>query len=156
GVDEVAFATGKRVTAAIAPELRMYYYLEKYYGIRRKSRYLRLQSNTAGTEAVRRPIPGSALEAFAPPLMSAKATQPLGSPSGEPPPAPTLGPEVPDGDISIAAVLGDAATVIPPEPPPPQRVVRQTGPVVTLPDPIDAVEASARMQAAETRNEIGN
>jgi len=156
GIDAVAFATGKRVTAAIAPELRMYYYLEKYYGIRRKSRYVRLQSNTAGTEAVRRPIPGSAIDAFAPPV-APPAPRVSGSVSEAPSmePAPTLGPDVPDGDINIAAVLGDADTLRP-TPEPPGRPVRQTGPVSILPAAIDAREASARMNAAERRDEIGD
>jgi type II secretion system (T2SS) protein E len=158
GIDAVAFATGKRVTAAIAPELRMYYYLEKYYGIRRKSRYLRLQSNTAGTEAVRRPIPGSAIDVFAPPV-APQAPRVSGSvsvePQPSPEPAPTLGPDVPDGDINIAAVLGDADTQRA-APQPSGRPIRQTGPVAVLPTAIDAGEASARIEAAQKRDEIGD
>jgi hypothetical protein len=155
GIDAVAFATGKNVIAAIAPELRMYYYLEKYYGVRRKSRYVRLQSNTAGTEAVRRPIPGSAVDVFAPPPASAPPRS-MRTPPPSTEPAPTLGPDVPDGDINIAAVLGDADPQRSPAPPPPARPVRQTGPIAILPNPIDAQEASARMEAAQKRDEIGD
>ena len=158
-VDEVAFATGKRISPAIAPELRLYYYLEKYYGIRRKSRYLRLQSNTGGTDAVRRPIPGSAIDAFAPPMMSASR-----APATAPAPvadAPALNPDVPDGDINIAAVLGEATTqpaITPARPVPEQapRAHRPTGPVAVLPVSFDADEAAARMDAAQARDEIGD
>ena len=162
GVDEVAFATGKRVSPAIAPELRLFYYLEKYYGVRRKSRYLRLQANTGATDAVRRPIPGSAVDAFAPPISGSMP------PSSAPPvkavapnDAPVLGPDVPDGDINIAAVLGEAATqpAISPSRPVPQqapRALRPTGPVAVLPVSFDADEAAARIESAQARDEIGD
>ena len=156
-VDEIAFATGKRISPAIAPELRLYYYLEKYYGVRRKSRYLRLQANTGGTDAVRRPIPGSAVDAFAPPVLTASRA-PVSAPVSE---APALGPDVPDGDINIAAVLGEAATqpaIAPARPVPPQapRPMRPTGPVAVLPVSFDADEALSRIDSAQARDEIGD
>jgi hypothetical protein len=158
-IDEVAFATGKRISPAIAPELRLYYYLEKYYGIRRKSRYLRLQSNTGGTDAVRRPIPGSAIDVFAPPVMTAsRAPVSAPVPAAE---APVLGPDVPDGDINIAAVLGEATTqpaISPARPVPEQapRPHRPTGPIAVLPVSLDVDEAATRMDEAQARDEIGD
>lgn len=41
-VAQLASELGKRVVPHIAPELRVYYYLEKHYGITRKARYVRV------------------------------------------------------------------------------------------------------------------
>ena len=41
-MDEIAFATGMRVKPYLLPELRLYYLLEKHYGIKRDIRYIRL------------------------------------------------------------------------------------------------------------------
>ena len=41
-VDEIAFSTGMRVKPYLLPELRMFYLLEKHYGIKREIRYIRL------------------------------------------------------------------------------------------------------------------
>lgn len=43
-VAQLASELGKRVVPHIAPELRIYYYLEKHYGITRKARYVRVGS----------------------------------------------------------------------------------------------------------------
>lgn len=41
-VDETAFVAGCRIYPVVAPELRIYYYLEKLYGTERKTRFLRI------------------------------------------------------------------------------------------------------------------
>jgi hypothetical protein len=61
-IEELQYATGKRITATVAPELRIFFYLEKCYRIPRKPRYLR----SSGSAIPARPAPGSAVEAFAP------------------------------------------------------------------------------------------
>jgi hypothetical protein len=43
-VEALVHDAGCHVMPAVAPELRIYYYLEKHYGIPRKSRYLRMHS----------------------------------------------------------------------------------------------------------------
>lgn len=43
-VAQLATELGKRVVPHISPELRIYYYLEKHYGITRKARYVRVGS----------------------------------------------------------------------------------------------------------------
>lgn len=43
-VDELGFVTGARITPCAAPELRILYYLEKFYGLPRKNRYLRMET----------------------------------------------------------------------------------------------------------------
>jgi len=42
GMDEIAFATGMRIKPYLLPELRMFYLLERHYGIKRDIRYIRL------------------------------------------------------------------------------------------------------------------
>jgi hypothetical protein len=41
-MDEIAFSTGMRVKPYLLPELRMFYLLEKHYGLKRDIRYIRL------------------------------------------------------------------------------------------------------------------
>lgn len=41
-IDEISFATGMRLKPYLLPELRMFYLLEKHYGIKREIRYIRL------------------------------------------------------------------------------------------------------------------
>lgn len=41
-IDEISFSTGMRVKPYLLPELRMYYLLEKHYGVKREIRYIRL------------------------------------------------------------------------------------------------------------------
>ena len=53
-VAQLATELGKRVIPHIAPELRIYYYLEKHYGITRKARYVRVGSRGDQTRDDRR------------------------------------------------------------------------------------------------------
>ena len=41
-VDELSFVTGLRIQPMVAPELRLYYLLERHFGLERPSRYLRI------------------------------------------------------------------------------------------------------------------
>ncbi|MGC4117702.1 MAG: hypothetical protein QM765_24725 [Myxococcales bacterium] len=61
-VDALGFATGLRIVPKVAPELRLSYYLEKRYGIARKTRYIRIMDE--GPRRPRpppQPVPGAAL-----------------------------------------------------------------------------------------------
>lgn len=44
-IDEISFATGKRINPHVAPELIIMSLLEKYYGIQREMRYIRISSH---------------------------------------------------------------------------------------------------------------
>ncbi len=44
----ISFATGLTIRKYVAPELRIYYYLEKYYGIPREPRFLRVPDGGEG------------------------------------------------------------------------------------------------------------
>ena len=46
-VDELSFVTGLRVQPMVAPELRLYYLLERHFGLERPSRYLRVPGGDA-------------------------------------------------------------------------------------------------------------
>lgn len=50
-VDETAFVAGCRIYPVVAPELRIYYYLEKLYGTERKTRFLRIIEAGTGPAA---------------------------------------------------------------------------------------------------------
>jgi hypothetical protein len=58
-IDEVAFATGCTIAPLVAPELLITYALEKYYGIVRPVRYVRLSSSTAEFELLQTSHPKS-------------------------------------------------------------------------------------------------
>lgn len=61
-LDEIAFATGRRVKAWVAPEARIYQALDRYYGLRRSSRYVSLCRSLDISER---------MEALAPPAAAA-------------------------------------------------------------------------------------
>ena len=48
GIDQISLAIGEQVVAAVAGELRIYYYLEKIYGIPRSNRFMRVRSTPTG------------------------------------------------------------------------------------------------------------
>jgi hypothetical protein len=57
-VDEIAFRTGLRVIPVVAPELLVIWALEKFYGVRRANRYLRIAADPTGeSEAREQPEP---------------------------------------------------------------------------------------------------
>ncbi len=75
-VDEISFITGLRVVPCIIPELRLYFHLEKRYGIVRPERYIKLDPEATRTGAGAR-APGGA-----------PVAQAAGSPGGPPAPRP--------------------------------------------------------------------
>jgi hypothetical protein len=69
-IDEVAFSTGCAIQPLVAPELLITYALEKYYGIQRPTRYVRLTGTSSAefqvvqtaqsVEATQAPVPSEA------------------------------------------------------------------------------------------------
>ncbi|MFZ5467809.1 MAG: hypothetical protein ACOZIN_00110 [Myxococcota bacterium] len=56
----IAFITGLRVVPYVLPELRLFFYLERHYGIERAQRYIRLApEHPSGTPAPKAPPPAS-------------------------------------------------------------------------------------------------
>jgi hypothetical protein len=82
-VDEIQFAASARVYPVVAPELRIYLYLEKIYGIPRHVRFLRL--DRASVDAAGRWSPRSTpTSEHTPPFLSAPETPPEGIPAADP------------------------------------------------------------------------
>jgi type II secretion system (T2SS) protein E len=50
-LDALASITGYRVLPRVAPELRIYYYIERYYGVARPARFLHFGDSPRGNEA---------------------------------------------------------------------------------------------------------
>jgi len=83
-VDELSFTTGLRIIPCVVPELRLYLYLEKRYGIVRPERYIKLDSESSKTGA------GARLPGGAPATAAAGAP---GAPAGPRPAAPEGSPQ---------------------------------------------------------------
>jgi hypothetical protein len=85
-LDELFFVTGKKIIPAVAPEVRLYQALEKYYGERRTPRFAILAeklSRPTAPSVIRKPLPP-------PPNFSSSARElPPGLAPGNPD-APTL------------------------------------------------------------------
>lgn len=89
-VDELAFATGRRIIRLVAPELRMLRALEKYYGVRRTARHARTVVlggvHFTGEDVREAPLPDSVPKptdpvfqlAFDPDMQEREPTAPLG------------------------------------------------------------------------------
>src|SRR5262249_27890928 len=61
-LDELGAATGYRIIPRVSPECRLYYYLERYYGIPRPERYLAMgewayAGRKAGADDMEPPAP---------------------------------------------------------------------------------------------------
>ena len=68
--------TGYRVLPRVAPEVRIYYYIERYYGVARPARYVKFGDTARGDEgAVDTGLPAAPLPGL-PPVPSAPVTAP--------------------------------------------------------------------------------
>ncbi len=71
--------TGYRVLPRVAPEVRIYYYIERYYGVPRPVRFVRFGDSPRGDEAVHSGLPAPPLPGL-PPATSAPVAAPGPSP----------------------------------------------------------------------------
>lgn len=178
-LDEVAFAAGCRIYPVVAPELRIFYYLEKLYGTERKTRFLRIIETDAS--AAGRP---SAASGAAPVPERRRYLDPNEPASGTPAPLPrevtpaqTSGAGArgvfigsPDPDPNLEADAGKLAPDI--ELPPglleelPEEVPQVVSPPAAAPSPpsrpqaqgrpaLTAEAAVATMASATSRDAIG-
>ncbi|MGH9367871.1 MAG: hypothetical protein ACRD3M_09385, partial [Thermoanaerobaculia bacterium] len=90
-LDELFFVTGRKIIPGMAPEVRIFHALEKYYGERRTPRYAILAEK-----------------------LSRISSRPVARPPGPPPP-PDFFPESPPRVAPAAAPLGGAEGANPPE-----------------------------------------
>jgi hypothetical protein len=130
-LDELVFVTGKRIIVAVAPEVRIYQALEKYYGRLRTPRYAILAEKLSRVQKPVRPRPSEAPSAdfFAPapePAAPLTAVLPEAAPSPEaaeedarppvPPPAPPRIEPIPESKLPAWASFLAAESTAPGEP----------------------------------------
>jgi hypothetical protein len=107
-LDELASATGCRIIPRVAPEVRLYYYLERYYGVPRPDRFRRMGDAVVagaprGTDFVEPPPPPL-------PGLPPRAKRPVVAP---PLPAPQLrvvGATEEDDDLALELAADSAET----------------------------------------------
>jgi hypothetical protein len=105
-LDELYRVTGYRVLPRVAPEIRIFYYLERYYGIPRPPRLAALGDSVRGrppSRAAAARLPAPPLPGL-PPLTEAPAPQPPNRPLAvmRPPSAPAV-PRPPSGTAAATA-----------------------------------------------------
>src|SRR5262245_61055045 len=100
-LEALASITGYRVLPRVAPELRIYYYIERYYGVARPARYQRFGDSPRGDEA--------ALDAAlpAPPLPGLPPVP--ARPTAAPAPPPRLRSALPAKMFAASEALGPQA-----------------------------------------------
>ena len=76
-VAELASELGVRVVPHAAPELRIYYYLEHYYGVTRKARYVRVGGQGGGRQFERRRTQPAGGIAIPPKVLFTPSGQPV-------------------------------------------------------------------------------
>lgn len=86
-IKAVQASIGREIAPHVAPELRIYYYLEKHYGIPREARYLRIRESgdQPATNERRRAQPSGGIElppvvTFAPKAKNSASTAPADEP----------------------------------------------------------------------------
>lgn len=158
-LDELTGATGYRILPRVAPEARIYYYLERFYGVPRPARFKVLGESARGNVKPPADLPAPPLPGL-PPISA--------NPVVAPRPAPTLRAAVPAGqeeleldaeDLLIELEEDEAAVA--------ETAPRQpTGSVPALErppadseevfDPIDLDTALAQMADANQRTDVAH
>jgi hypothetical protein len=174
-VDELGFVTGARITACVAPELRVLFYLEKFYDLPRKNRYLRMESAAPPDHDERRrfvepmpeitlavevqvplDLPSARVTLPMPPIPLARvpveqARMPRGKHAHPPAEKDTLREISPVMDVELPMAAGW------PSPVPPPPAARQATPPVVPPRPtLSAKAAIAEIARATQRDVVGD
>jgi hypothetical protein len=168
-LDELASHTGYRIIPRVAPEVRLYYYLERYYGVPRPDRYRRMGDAIAigapkGSDYVEPPPPP--LPGLPPPVERPITAPPV-------PQVIRLAPVAEDDDLAIeleadsaeeAAAAGAPLAAIRPSspaarsldaaPPPPPPTAAPAPTAIPEEPSLELDDAVTAMRAATTRGEI--
>ncbi len=159
-LDELMHTTGYRILPRVAPEARIYYYLERFYGVPRPPRFKALGESARGNVKPPADLPAPPLPGL-PPVTD--------TPVQAPRPAPALRAAVPDGqeeleleaeDLLIEleedeadaaetaprAATGEHTTIAPPKAAPPEETY----------EPIDLRTAMSQMAEASQRTEVAH
>jgi hypothetical protein len=160
-LDSLAQVTGYRVLPRVAPEVRIYYYIERYYGVARPARFLKFGDAARGDDSASSaglpapplpglpPVPASPVAAPGPrPLLkSTKAAKPFDESESL---------ELEAEDLIETLDADDAA---PAEAAPQVRPHRMTSPPMVVadterPEPMTTAAALAELAAITDRNRI--
>jgi hypothetical protein len=166
---ELAAATGYRVVPRVAPEIRIYYYLERYYGVARPSRFLEFGDSPRGArrQTSSPHLPAPPLPGLPPQMVPVPAPTP--TPTLEPraerrePPPPAAAPPVPEeqealeldaADLLVELEADDSETA---EQAPETHEV-SAAPVAPPSDetyaPLEVDDAAARLREVTHRGEV--
>jgi hypothetical protein len=183
-LEAISKLTGYRVIPRVAPEIRIYYYLERYYGVPRPQRYQVLGDSPRGERRPAPkprgapPLPGPSLPGLPPraenpvaaptPAPVLRASSP--TPEGTPPKGvalddiPILTPEEigaieDEADALVVELEADAAETAEEAPPAEAFDAIETTREVKRPEafaPLDAAEALTAMREAMQRGEVAD
>ncbi len=162
-LDEIGSITGYRILPRVAPEIRIYYYLERFYGVPRPKRFAALGDAPRGSTEPRTDLP-------APPLPGLPSIR---EPTAAPTPPPVLqrlrrASGQPENEIEDILEL-DAADLVgeldaddtEPAAQAPVHGAEQSSPrggvrsgTQTEHQPLDLATAIAQMRAASSRNDV--
>lgn len=143
-LDELGAQTGCRIIPRVAPEIRLYYYVERYFGVPRPARFRALGDRVIETKRVT----ADTLETPPPPLpgLPPRARSPIVPPPMPAPPLRTV-PEEEDAEalaIEMESAADEAAEVVPPVSTAPTRPTPPPRRPPTSPPPPTPGAAAAR------------
>ena len=170
-MESLARITGYRVIPRVAAEVRIYYYVERYYVIPRPSRFLRFGESPRGDRPPTDALPAPPLPGL-PPVAARPISAPRPAPAlrlGRAPSAPPVGPE-PYEAIALEAndmleeITLDAASEaapaapVPAQPSGPVGAMRhsETRPAVQAWEPLPVDDAIAAIEAATDRVRVAD
>jgi hypothetical protein len=161
-LDAILEETGHRVLPRVAPEIRIYYYIERYYGTPRPSRFVRFGDSPRGDQKPSFGLPNPPLPGL-PPIASQPVAAPGPSPtlrraSTEPdaPKVQVLESEAEDLVITLESNDAEPAEQAPMgRPAEPQRR-RRNSTINTVYGPISASVAIEQMERCDDRSAISD
>jgi hypothetical protein len=134
-LDELSTATGYQIIPRIAPEARLFYFVERYYGVPRPARFRTITDAISTRISVEAEPPPPPLPGLPPQVRN-------------PVPPPTLPAE--EDDIVIDQEEMEEELLPPPPPPPARAALPPAADVASLD------EATARMAEAMSRSEVAD
>jgi hypothetical protein len=159
-LDELSKITSYRVVPRVAPEIRIYYYLERYYGVPRPKRFAAFGESARGSKRAPDPaLPAPPLPGL-PPASDSPIAAPTPPPilhatvvddSGEEPLELTDQDlvEILDADDDAVAEQAEKTEVAKGEGPAPKKAAR-------VYEPLSYDEALAKAEGAQSRSDIGD
>jgi hypothetical protein len=163
-LEQLTQTTGYRVLPRVAPEVRVYYYIERYYGVARPARFVKFGDTPRGDETIGDPgLPAPPLPGL-PPVPAAPVTAPGPRPRLRSAKLAKMFDESESLELEADDLLEslDADDAAPAEPAPHVRPHRTTTPppidqpagLTERPNAISSVDAIAELNSLTERNRI--